>query len=85
MHAPVVPPYAIPLYPVPALGTGDLLLRISSSISPVAALQTQSYHTDVLKILCKISEKYQSKHIENIKVDGRSCAFMMLTEMFTIM
>ena len=36
MHAPVVPPHAIPLYPVPALGTGDLLLRIRSSISHVA-------------------------------------------------
>ena len=48
-------------------------------------MPTQSYHTDVLKMLCTISQKYQSKHFENIKVAGRSCAFMMLTEMLTIM
>ena len=33
MHALVVPPHAIPLYPVPPFGTGDFLLRIRSLIS----------------------------------------------------
>ena len=49
------------------------------------ALQTQSYHTDVLKMLCKMSQKYQSKHWEHMKVSGLSNVFMILTEMFTVM
>ena len=46
----------------------------------IPALQAQSYHTNVLKILCKMSQKYQSKHWENIKVSGLRNVLMILND-----